>query len=108
MAALEKIVRSEPEAWTLKLWAGARSASLSTTDLARSDAQARLVERTLTRARLAPENPFAGLASSSQIGRASTEADAALELADPIAVDLDSLQEMACEAEAGSHGGAER
>ena len=99
---LETVVRSEPEAWTLKLWAGTRSASLSTTDLARSDLIASLVERTLTKARLAPENPFASLASSNQIGRATSEADAALQLVDPNEVDLESLQAMACEAEAAA------
>lgn len=99
---LETVVRSEPEAWTLKLWAGTRSASLSTTDLARSDALASLVDRTLTKARLAPSNPFAGLAGSNHIGSVSNEADAALELFDPIEIDLDCLKEMACEAEAAA------
>ena len=99
---LESIVHAEPDGWTLKLWIGNRAASLSTTDLARADEMSRLVERTLIKARLAPGDPLGVLAASDQVGRGSSEADAALALADPVEVEPGRMQEMALAAEAAA------
>ena len=93
---LETVVSAEPESWTLKLWAGARSASLATNDLARRDEIVQLVERTLAKARLAPENRFSGLATSDEIRSPRDGGD--LELVDSTEVDLARMEEIAGDA----------
>jgi len=61
MGALEDVGRSESAELGLRVFVGARSASVSTSDLS-ADALATLVERGVAMARLAPEDPWAGLA----------------------------------------------
>ncbi len=61
LGRLEDVTRSEDRALSLRLFIGQRSASLSTADY-RPAALATLVERAVAMARLAPENPWAGLA----------------------------------------------
>ena len=61
LGKLENVDRSENEQIGLRMFAGARSASVASSDFA-PDALSALVERCLAMAREAPEDPFAGLA----------------------------------------------
>ena len=61
MGALEDVHRSEGEEIGLRVFRGARSASVASSDLS-AEALAALVERALAMAEQAPEDPYAGLA----------------------------------------------
>lgn len=64
--ALEDVGRSESAELGLRVFVGQRSASVSTSDLS-DDALATLVDRAVAMARLAPEDPFAGLAPEDRL-----------------------------------------
>ncbi len=66
LGKVEDIQRSESSDLGLRVFVGSRSASASTSDLSRTALDA-LVERTVAMARLAPEDPFAGLAPTDQL-----------------------------------------
>ncbi|WP_394652200.1 TldD/PmbA family protein [uncultured Sphingomonas sp.] len=66
--ALEDVGRSESAELGLRLFVGTRSASVSTSDLS-DDALDTLVERAVAMARLAPEDPWAGLAPAERLMR---------------------------------------
>ncbi|MGK6354553.1 TldD/PmbA family protein [Sphingomonas sp. DT-207] len=66
MGALEDVERSESEELGLRVFVGARSASVSTSDLG-SGALDILVERALAMAREAPEDKWAGLAPEARL-----------------------------------------
>jgi len=66
LGALEDIGRSEGEEIGLRVFVGARSASVSTSDLSAA-ALAAVVERAVAMAREAPEDPFAGLAPADRL-----------------------------------------
>lgn len=66
LGKVEDIQRSESGDLGLRIFVGSRSASASTSDLSRGALDA-LVERTLAMARLAPEDPFAGLAPKDRL-----------------------------------------
>lgn len=66
MGALEDVERSESEELGLRVFAGRRSASVSTSDLS-SDSLDTLVERALAMAREAPEDEWAGLAPQDRL-----------------------------------------
>lgn len=61
LGALEDVSRSESEGVGLRVFLGRRSASIQTSDFS-AESFAVLVERVVEMARLAPEDPFAGLA----------------------------------------------
>jgi PmbA protein len=61
LGELEDVSRNEAESVSLRLFVGARSASVSSSDLS-DDALAALVERASAMAREAPEDPWSGLA----------------------------------------------
>lgn len=63
---LEDVGRSESAELGLRVFAGKRSASVSTSDLS-DDAINTLVERAVAMARLAPEDPWAGLAPADRL-----------------------------------------
>ncbi|WP_294339213.1 metallopeptidase TldD-related protein [uncultured Sphingomonas sp.] len=65
---LEDVGRSESAELGLRLFVGTRSASVSTSDLS-DDALDTLVERAVAMARLAPEDPWAGLAPAERLMR---------------------------------------
>ncbi len=100
---IETVQREEPEGWGLRVWVGARSASLSSIDLGAKDARDALVERTLFMARSALEDPYGGLAPA-QIVRSTAEddAEAALQLYDSTELNAAELTDMARAAEAGA------
>ena len=60
LGALEEVERSESEEIGLRVFVGQRSASISTSDFS-PESFATLVDRVLTMARLAPEDPHSGL-----------------------------------------------
>ena len=68
LGALEDVGRSESQELGLRVFVGARTASVSTSDLA-DDALATLVERAVAMAREAPEDRWAGLAPEERLMR---------------------------------------
>lgn len=65
---LEDVEREESRDLGLRVFIGRRQASVSASDLSAAT-QARLVERVVAMARLAPEDPFAGLAPSESLAQ---------------------------------------
>ena len=94
--ALEHADRSEGTEIGLRVFVGRRQASVSASDT-RPDMIATLAERAVAMARIAPEDPFAGLAEPEQLAR---DADAgALDLLDETEPDPQALEERALAAE---------
>jgi PmbA protein len=87
LGALEDVQRSEGEEIGLRFFVGARSATVSSSDLSR-EALAALVDRAAAMAREAPEDPYAGLAPADRLlngGAPDLESD---DGADPAPVEL--------------------
>jgi PmbA protein len=96
LGALEDVGRSEERDLALTLYCGQRSASVSTADLSPAAIDA-LVERAVAMARLAPENPWAGLAPEEALMRGPLPD---CDLADPAGEpDPERLRAMALAAE---------
>lgn len=77
LGKLEDVERSDGEEIGLRLFVGARSASVSTSDLS-GDAIDTLVQRALAMAKEAPEDPYAGLAPAELLmtaGACDTDGD---------------------------------
>ncbi len=92
LGALESLERSESFGLGLRVLIGRRQAFVSTSSTA-SDVLDELVERALSMARIAPEDPHAGLAPAERLAE---ETDATtLELFDPTTLAEDRLKEMA-------------
>jgi len=90
LGELEDVSRSEGEEIGLRFFVGARSASVSSSDLS-DDAMRALVERAAAMAREAPEDPYAGLAPEERLLRglgADVDGD---DGADPSPVELKRL-----------------
>ncbi len=97
---LEQAERSEGVEIGLRVLIGQRQACVSASDISPRTI-AEMAERAVTMARLAPEDPFIGLASVDQL--AKTWDVAALELADPTAEPLaQALEDDALRAEAAA------
>jgi PmbA protein len=95
LGQLEDVERSEGQEIGLRVFVGKRSASVSGSDLS-PDALATLAERCVAMARLAPEDPYAGLAPDELLSRGATPA---LEIDDGGDVSPESLREAALAAE---------
>lgn len=96
LGALEDVGRSEERDLALTLYCGQRSASVSTADLSPAAIDA-LVERAVAMARIAPENPWAGLAPEEALMRGAVPD---CDLADPAGEpDPERLRAMALAAE---------
>ena len=95
LGALEDVERSESEHLTLRVFTGRRSASVGSSDLSDAALQ-ELAERAVTMARLAPEDPYAGLAPAELLGRGPAPA---LDLADPRELGPAELRALAAAAE---------
>ena len=94
--ALEDVEREESRDLGLRVFVGRRQATVSASDLSEAT-RARLVERAVAMARLAPEDPWAALAPQDRLARAPfTE----LDLFDPAEPDAAGLGAAAAEAEA--------
>ena len=98
LGALEDVQRSESEAIGLRLFAGARSASVSTSDFS-PEVFTELVARAVEMARQAPEDPFAGLAPPELLAKAPF---GDIDGWDPAEPDPAALERIALEAEAAA------
>lgn len=98
--ALEDVEREESRDLGLRVFIGTRQATVSASDL--SDAtRARLVERAVAMARLAPEDPHAGFAPQDRLARGPFPD---LDLYDPSERSAAELEAVATEAEAAALG----
>jgi len=102
LGKLETVQREEPEGWSLRVWVGARSASLASIDFSDRTKRDALVERALTMARLAPEDPHSGLAPADLVRSISVEDEAPLQLFDPTEPRAANLEEIARTVEAAA------
>jgi PmbA protein len=93
--AVEESERSEGDDLGLRVLVGHRQAVVSTNDL-RSDGLDTLAERAVAMARLAPEDPFAGLADKAALAHSFAD----LDLLDPDMPTVDVLEGRAKAAEA--------
>ncbi|WP_448581921.1 TldD/PmbA family protein [Thermaurantiacus sp.] len=88
MGALEDATRSETGELGLRVFVGRRSAQVSTSDLSHGQLAA-AAERAVTMARVAPEDPYAGLAPADLLAPTPVPE---LDLFDPLAEDVDPGQ----------------
>lgn len=95
LGELEDVERAESEEIGLRVFIGHRSASIHTSDFAPAGLEA-LAERAVEMARLAPEDPYAGLAPQDRL---FTGAAPDLELLDPGEPSPADLRAMALETE---------
>ena len=98
LGELDHVARSEGEDIGLRVFLGARSASVSSSDLS-DDALGELVKRVLAMAAEAPEDPYAGLAPSDLL---AAPPFASLDSTDTHEPDPAELQRMALDAEAAA------
>lgn len=92
--APETIERAESRGVGLRVFVGQSSAMLSSSDIS-TEAMASLAETAVAIAKVAPADPFAGLADASQLAKTLP----ALETADPFEPSMDQLQQLARECE---------
>lgn len=95
LGALEDVARSESESLGLRVFIGRRSASVQASDFAPASLQV-LAERAMEMARLAPEDPYAGLAPEEALLRGDPPD---LDLADPVEPSPQRLRELAAACE---------
>jgi len=98
--ALEEVEREESRDLGLRVFVGQRQASVSASDLSEAT-RARLVERVVAMARLAPEDPYAGLAPQDRLSPAPHRD---LDLFDDRERSPSELETAAAEAEAVALG----
>lgn len=92
---LEEVEREEARDLGLRVFVGARQASVSGSDLS-AEGRRKLVERVVAMARLAPEDPYAGLAPDERLASGPFPD---LDLHDPTEPSPESLEERARQAE---------
>ncbi|ASE40404.1 TldD/PmbA family protein [Brevundimonas vesicularis] len=95
---LEDVEREESRDLGLRVFVGQRQASVSASDLSPAT-QARLVERAVAMARLAPEDPYAGFAPEDRLARGLF---IDLDLFDPSERTAQTLEQVSAEAEAAA------
>jgi PmbA protein len=95
---LEEVEREESRDLGLRVFIGGRQATVSGSDIS-AEARAKLVERAVAMARLAPEDPYAGLADPAFLAK-PTGLD--LDLYDPTEPSAEALEERARLAEAAA------
>lgn len=100
LGLLEDVSRSESEGMGLRVFVGRRSATVSASDFDPATFPV-LVERALDMARLAPEDPFAGLAPEDAVMRGALPD---LDLADPVEPSPAALRERADACEQAARG----
>jgi PmbA protein len=98
MGELEEVEREESRDLGLRVFIGRRQASISGSDIS-PEARAKLVERAVAMARLAPEDPYAGLAERDQLARGPLPE---LDLFDPSEPAAETLEARARAAEAAA------
>ena len=94
LGKLEKLERAEGQDLGLRVFVGQRQAIVSSSDRSPT-AVAELVARAVAMARVAPPDPFAGLADPAEIARELPD----LDLLDPVEPDAETLVERARAAE---------
>ena len=100
---LEEVEREESRDLGLRVFVGRRQASVSGSDLSRA-AVRRLVERAVAMARLAPEDPYAGLAPVERLARGPLPDLDLFDAAEPSAEALEEAARIA-DAAARAHPG---
>lgn len=95
---LEDLEREESRDLGLRVFVGRRQASVSASDLSAAT-QARLVERAVAMARLAPEDPYADLAPDDRLARGPLPD---LDLYDPSEPSAETMERQSAEAEAAA------
>ena len=98
MGKLEEVEREESRDLGLRVFIGRRQAVVSGSDIS-AEGRAKLVERAVAMAALAPEDPYAGLADSDRLAHGPL---ADLQLFDPTEPDAETLEARAREAEAAA------
>jgi len=98
MGGLEEVEREESRDLGLRVFVGKRQASVSGSDIS-PEARAKLIERAVAMARLAPEDPYAGLADPDLLARGPFPD---LDLYDPTELSAEFLEERARAAEASA------
>lgn len=101
LGALEDAERSEEEAVGLRVFIGRQSATVSASSFSDSVA-AEMAERAVAMARLAPEDPYTGLADEKLLALPSDHRD--LDLADPVEPSPAQLKARALELEEAARG----
>jgi PmbA protein len=91
LGALEEVEREEARDLGLRVFIGQKQASVSGSDMS-SEARAKLVERAVAMARLAPEDPYAGLAPQDRLAKAPWPD---LDLVDPHEPSAEELEAQA-------------
>ena len=95
MGELEEVEREESRDLGLRVFVGQRQATVSGSDIS-PEARAKLIERAVAMARLAPEDPYAGLAPKERLAQGPF---AELDLYDSQEPSPESLEEVARAAE---------
>jgi len=95
LGELEEVEREESRDLGLRVFIGQRQATVSGSDIS-PEARAKLIERAVAMARLAPEDPYAGLAPKDRLAQGPFPE---LDLYDPQEADPESLEEVARAAE---------
>ena len=98
LGALEEVEREESRDLGVRVFIGQRQATVSGSDVS-AEGRAKLVERVVAMARLAPEDPYAGLAPADRLGRG---AGADLALFDATELAPETLEAAAEAAEAAA------
>lgn len=96
--ALEEVEREESRDLGVRVFVGRRQAAVSGSDVS-ADGRRKLVERAVAMARLAPEDPYAGLAPTERLARGPF---ADLDLFDAGEPSPEALEDQAREAEAAA------
>lgn len=98
MGELEEVEREEARDLGLRVFVGKRQATVSGSDIS-PEARAKLVERAVAMARLAPEDPYASLADPDRLAKGGLPD---LDLYDPTEPTAEALEERARIAEAAA------
>lgn len=98
LGALEEVEREESRDLGIRVLIGRRQASVSGSDIS-ADGRAKLVARATAMARLAPEDPWAGLPPADRLAGASVPD---LDLIDPTTPSAEGLEGQARQAEDGA------
>ena len=95
LGELEEVEREESRDLGLRVFVGKRQATVSGSDIS-NEARAKLIERAVAMAKLAPEDPYAGLAPKERLAKGPFPE---LDLYDPQEPSPESLEEVARAAE---------
>lgn len=95
LGALEEVEREESRDLGLRVFVGQRQATVSTSDIS-AESRAKLIERAVAMARLAPEDPYGGLAPADRLAKGPF---ADFDLYDPSEPSPEQLETVAREAE---------